>query len=132
LSEKYGENPKFSNYIKGILDRVAVIPGVTAAGMTNRIPLSNSSQTGTQQFEGSTEIILSDRRTASPDYFQVMGIPLLEGRTFTAADIEGRPLVGIVDEQLAKRVWPNQSAIGKHFRYDGSGQNPWFEVVGVV
>src|SRR4030095_13277563 len=71
-----------------------------------------------------------DWRTATPDYFRTLGIPLIEGRFFEVADRADRKQVGIIDERRARLVWPNQSAIGKRFKFPGPGQ--WTEVVGVV
>jgi putative ABC transport system permease protein len=105
-----------------------------SAGIVNRLPLAGQTQTGTLEFEGSTlppNSFASDWRTATPDYFRTMGIPLIEGRYFQESDTSDHPLVGIVDERLARIMWPNQSAIGKRFRFSVPGW-PWYEVVGVV
>jgi putative ABC transport system permease protein len=140
LSEQYGTNPKFGQYLKRILDRVSVLPGVVSVGMINRLPLAGGTQTGMLEFEGSalsqnpqgvTETGGLDWRTATPDYFRTLGIPLIEGRFFEDSDAAGRPRVGIVDERLAHLVWPNQSALGKRFRFPGKN-SLWTEVVGVV
>jgi putative ABC transport system permease protein len=71
-----------------------------------------------------------DWRTASPDYFRTIGIPLIAGRFFEESDAADHPGVGLVDDRLARTVWPNQNPIGKRFRFGGGG--PWFEVIGVV
>ena len=63
------------------------------------------------------------------DYFQTMNVPIIEGRTFTRdEDEQGKPVV-LVDETLARRFWPNQSAVGKRIAYDSPTQH---EVIGVV
>ena len=58
------------------------------------------------------------------------GEPLREGRDFTEADADPAPLVGIVDEQLARRAWPGQSALGRRFRQ--TADMPWTTIVGVA
>jgi predicted permease len=68
---------------------------------------------------------------AMPGYFQVMRIALLVGRDFTPADRIEAPRVVIVDERLAQRHWPNQTAIGKRINAGGQ-QGDWATVVGVV
>jgi len=73
----------------------------------------------------------SRRRSVTPAYFATLGIPLKQGRAFNLADDEAAPSVGIVDEQLAARIWPGQSALGKRFRLPFPGM-PWARVVGVV
>jgi predicted permease len=135
LSEKYGPNPQFGQYLHRILERVSILPGVESAGIVNRLPLAGQIQTGTLTFEGSTlppDSVPLDWRTATPDYFRTMGIPLIEGRYFQEWDTIDHPLVGIVDERLARIMWPNQSAIGKRFRYSFDTELNWYEVVGVV
>jgi putative ABC transport system permease protein len=138
LSSEYGNNPEFGQYLKRILERASSLPGVVSAGMVNRLPLAGQTQNGTLEFEGippqdprTTPASRSfDWRTATPDYFRTLGIPLIEGRVFQESDTADRPRVGIIDQQLARLLWPNQSAIGKRFRFSGGGA--WFEIVGVV
>jgi predicted permease len=141
LSDPYlRSNAAFGQFCKQILDRVRVLPGVISVGMVNRLPLAGQNQTGSVDFEGTDlprdaqgmlQIGNFDWRTASPDYFKTLGIPLVEGRFFEEADAADRPRVSIVDERVARVVWPNQSAIGKRLRIGGP-RAPWFEVVGVV
>ena len=66
----------------------------------------------------------------TPDYFRVMGIPLLRGRFFTWADDDRAPRVLIVNQALARHFWPGESALGKHITFTRF-QAP-FEIVGVV
>lgn len=76
----------------------------------------------------------------SPDYFRTLGVPLIAGRTFTAADDEGAPAVAIVSHSLAAKAWPGQSALGKRVWVDVLDSLPhqlpkpgeWVTVVGVV
>ena len=68
--------------------------------------------------------------TVSPEYFKTMGVGDRRGAAFTDADRPDTPRVAIVNETLARRVWPGQSAIGKTFRTRG-GDGPVFEIVGV-
>jgi putative ABC transport system permease protein len=141
LSDKYLANPNFGQYLKRILDRVSVLPGVVSAGFVNRLPLAGGNQTITLEFEGLTASADSqarggpppslDSRVATPDYFRTLGIPLIEGRFFADSDTADRPPVAIIDAQLSQRLWPNQSAIGKRFRLP-FGARPWTEIVGVV
>jgi len=139
LSEEYLTNPRFGQYLKRILDRVSPLPGVVSVGLVNRLPLAGETQTGTLEFEGiapersggiSAAPPSVDWRTATPDYFRTLGIPLMEGRFFEESDSADRPRVGIIDEQLARRLWPNLSAVGKRFRFPGA--DVWTEIVGVV
>jgi putative ABC transport system permease protein len=66
----------------------------------------------------------------TPDYFHVMGVPLLSGRTFTRADESGNPPVAIMTASSAQRFWPGQNAVGKHIKF--AGDDEWRTVVGVI
>ncbi len=75
----------------------------------------------------------ADYRHCSPAYFQAIGIPLLRGRAFTAQDQPGAQPVAIVNESLARQIWPNEDAVGKRIAFlSAQGIDPWMVVVGVV
>ena len=72
-------------------------------------------------------------RSATPDYFTTLGIPLRQGRVFTERDSADAPLVGIIDERLAGSLWRNETAIGKRFQITFPGQpTASGQIVGVV
>src|SRR5206468_9678397 len=73
----------------------------------------------------------ADMRAATTDYFRTMRISLIEGRTFSDHDIDGSQKVALIDEKMARRFWPHETAVGKRVR-PGSNKNPWWTVVGVV
>jgi putative ABC transport system permease protein len=132
---KYREDRQVAAFCAQVLDRVAALPGVVSAGMVNRLPLGGVGQVGAIEFEnvdaGEARLPSGDWRSVTPGYFSTMGIPLREGRTFTEHDDEGSPPVGIVDEHIARTLWPGQSALGHRFRIP-FGDLPWVEIVGVV
>lgn len=68
-----------------------------------------------------------------PDYFKALGVPLIAGRSFTDSDRENAPSVAVITEGVAKRLWPNQSAVGKRLR-SGESHNvdSMITVVGVI
>jgi len=68
--------------------------------------------------------------TVMPNYFDVMGIDMVEGRKFSANDREDAPLVAILNQTMARKLWPNESAIGKHIKVGNDKQ--WREIVGVA
>src|SRR5213082_1187411 len=131
---KYGGDDKVASFCKRILEQVRALPGVEAAGMGNRLPLEGSSGLSTIEFERSNQqlgnIEATDETTVTPDYFRAMGIPVLQGRSFTEQDTTNVPRVAVVDERVARLAWPGESPIGKRVR-SGPG-SPWAEVVGVV
>jgi predicted permease len=132
---KYRDDSQVAEYFRRLIERVKSIPGVTAAGIVNRLPLSGIAQTGGVEFEGRTASYDSDWRSATPGYFEAIGIPLQQGRLFTPADREGSPAVGLIDEGMARRVFGSENPIGKRFRRYLPGfakQDRWSEITGVV
>ena len=133
----YRDDPAIARFERAILERLQSLPGVTSAGMVNRLPLAGGAQAAWLEFEGSNpERLLISNRVATAGYFSTLGIPLLEGRTFDDRDGVSAPVVAIVDEQVAKQMWPGQSAVGKRLRTparpDLTQPSPWMEVIGVV
>jgi putative ABC transport system permease protein len=117
---------------------LAAVPGVTAVGATNALPLSGDNSSGSLTIEGQPAPTPAtrpnaDRRAVTPGYHDAMGIHLQAGRLFTAADDQRAPLVVVVSHTFADRYWPNQSAIGKRLKLGRfETQAPWRAVVGVV
>jgi predicted permease len=121
-----------------ILRRAASLPGVTAAAAADALPLDGSRSSVVFTAEGTegddrSRLPTAQYTSATPAYFAVMGIRLLQGRTFADQDDgTGAPVV-IVSEAIARRSWPGQDAIGKRLHLGGpQAKNPWLTVVGVV
>ena len=74
---------------------------------------------------------LVERSRVTPEYFQLIGIPLLRGRLFNEFDTAATPQVAVVNEAFARTNWPNENAIGKHFK-STNPDSPWITVVGVI
>lgn len=117
--------------------RLTALPGVEHVGTNYQLPLSSVALAwepiGVEGYVPRTpgsNLIISSSAYVSSDYFRAMGIPLLQGRFFTATDDRSSPPVVIVDDKLAARFWPNESAIGKRMRQGDDG--PWRTIVGVV
>jgi putative ABC transport system permease protein len=114
-------------YHERVANRMRALPGVKVVGVGSAPPLSaNSDQSGAAFPESPTNTgdmnhdgVLVDAMTASPGYFEAMGIRMLEGRDFRAADDSAAAQVVIIDEPLAKRYFPKGSALGKRIRIDG-------------
>jgi predicted permease len=97
--------------------RLAALPGVTAAAVAARAPLDGSGlgfgelrPAGTT---GRASGIDADWDAVSPEYLPAIGLPLAAGRNFSSADRAGAPRVAIVNEHLARAVWPGQNAVGQ-------------------
>jgi putative ABC transport system permease protein len=113
-------------------ERLEAIPGVRVS-VTNQVPLGGSTssttywvdRTGGEPEEASVMISV-----VGDGYFDVMEITLIEGRVFDATDVTDGPLVGVVNQALADRYWPGESALGKYLRDERDG--PPTTVVGVT
>jgi putative ABC transport system permease protein len=106
---RYPEGDQMPFY-QGLEERVRALPGVTAAGAVNILPLSNNYDSRGIQVEDHPrpdgQGFAPQSRSATPGYFEAMGIPLLAGRTFNAHDIDSGQLVVIVSEAMARTYWP--------------------------
>src|SRR5262249_9209191 len=118
-------------YLSRLIEHVQSMPGVQSAGIVNRLPLGGQTQTLQIEFEGRGITVNIDSRSASPNYFRALDIPLLEGRAFRDDDIDGRPDVGILDDRIARQVFGNESPVGKRFRIPIASGMPWVQIVGV-
>jgi predicted permease len=97
-------------------ERVAAVPGVTAVSYTGRVPLMLGSSPDEITLEPGADAPV---HTASVDldYFSVLRLPLVQGRAFTRADDERAARVAVVNETLARRLWPDGHAVGRTFRF---------------
>jgi putative ABC transport system permease protein len=120
------------------LARVSVLPGVRSAALTHSLPIDGV-QWGSVFIAADKPAPPRDQLPnaamipVSANYFEAMGIRLLRGRGFTSADTAGSPHVTIINETLARRVWPGEDPIGKRLKQGfPEDPNPWREVIGVV
>jgi predicted permease len=115
------------------------LPGVKAVGGISHVPYDQVPNWGGPYLpEGQADVSsarIADTRSITPGFFEAVGATLVEGRDFTDADNGASRPVAIVDQRLAERAWPDQSALGKRMRADPmtSGvMSEWVTVVGVV
>jgi predicted permease len=123
-------------------ERVRAIPGVVSAGFTNHLPLAGDMWGYPFWIEGQPSPAPGEEpdaayRLALPGYFAAMGMQLLRGRTIEERDSATTLPVAVVNDYMAKRYWPNEDPIGKHFAFDnpataGAEKAKWITVVGVV
>lgn len=132
---KYPTDSQIADYYQRLVGRVKTIPGVLDAGVINLLPFSELRAVHPVYFEGRPDgdNVGADGRSVTPGYFSAMGIPLIRGRDFSEQDKDGAPAVGIIDEQLARKVFGDTDPLGKRFRFGIVTRNTaWIEVVGVV
>jgi predicted permease len=136
--DKYREEQFALATYKRIGEQLENLPGVKYVGAITSLPLSQMFAWGPITVEGripppGENFINADVRVVNGHYFQAMQIPLREGRFFNESDTKTSPPVGIVDEYMAKELWPNQSPLGKRVHNGGvTDKDPWITVVGVV
>ena len=123
-------------FYRRVLEQVESIPGVESAGITSELFVSGSAPQVVTA-EGDTEPVSERRQFRSDELskglFQAIGTPLRRGRFFSDADGPDSPPVAIINESMARQMWPGRDPVGKRFKVgaEDSG-NPWFTVVGVV
>ncbi len=132
----YPEATKQAAFYAQIMERIKSLPGVTAIGATDELPPTMGRHANTFFIEGRAPIDESDQsvavqdRLTTADYFRVMGIPLIAGRVFSDTDNGLAVPVALVNQNFARRFFPNESAIGQHLRF--GSVNPWITIVGIV
>jgi putative ABC transport system permease protein len=134
---KYDTDPKVQNFYRGVLQDLQGKPGVVSAAFASDAPFTSEGDTEGYLIEGEPPLLpgqMNDAlyREVTAGYLQTIGATLVEGRYLSEGDVETSQPVVVVNEFLAKRHWPGQSAVGKHLRTDGGPRDPWRTVVGVV
>ncbi|HTM24712.1 MAG TPA: ABC transporter permease [Vicinamibacterales bacterium] len=121
-----------------ILRRARSLPGVTGAAAAGALPFDGNRSSVVFTAEGSevedrSRLPTSQLTVASADYFDVMGIRLVRGRTFSEQDDARGAPVAVVTESIARHSWPGRDPLGKRLHLGGPHANaPWMTVVGVV
>ena len=126
-----------SVFNREVVDQLSSKPSVLAVALSNASAASDASPQSAFTVEGVSadhwKLKFAAFNSIYGDYFGAMGIPLLEGRTFTMHDDSHAPLVVIVNQSMAKDCWPGQSAIGKRMHVGNPRKEiPWATVIGVV
>jgi putative ABC transport system permease protein len=114
-----------------VLERVSHLPGVESVGLTSHLPIEEQGYNGNITIEGKTyppnEGPLVEFRVVSEDYFQTANIPLLRGRFFSKEEHDDSQPVVVINEAMAKQIWPGENPIEKRLADDGQAT-----VIGVV
>jgi len=131
----YDEGAEAARFYSRVVERVAALPGVAAAGAANVVPLCGCNQTSSFNVVGRPPYPIDERpdvdwRIITPGYFDALRVPIQRGRDFTAADASGAPSVVIVNETLARRWFPD-GALGKRLFLQGDTTQP-AEIVGIA
>ena len=133
---RYGSTEAVLTAAAELRRRLAALPGVTAAGAISHLPYDDLPNWGlTFSLEGAppgdSAAAKADTRSISTGLLETLGVELLEGRFFTDDETPKNPVV-IVDDMLARRLWPGRSAIGQRFLIGQASPDRRVSVVGVV
>jgi predicted permease len=116
--------------------RMEALPGVESVGGATRVPLGSTLVTTTIQresvplpFAELPEVLF---QRAMHDYFQTMGIPIRRGRGFAPTDGPAAPPVAVINETMARKLFPNTDPLGQHVRTGSAPNGAWMTIVGVI
>ncbi len=140
---RYPSDTQQVAFFDRVLPALRAVPGVQAAGATQVMPFGGSWSTASFEIEGyqapeDQPGPWGDIRIVSPGFFETLRIPVIRGRVLSEQDLEGTPLVAVIDDEFVRRYYPKENPLGKRFTFgppDGAvdtTQREWIEVVGVV
>jgi predicted permease len=122
-------------FYRRLLDQARTLTHVKSAALSQAVPLmgANSRRVIPEgvQLPTATEAVSVLSNTVSDGYFDTVGVPIVEGREFQLTDREDSPHVAVVNEQFARKYYPNQGAIGRRLQLESTG-GPFVEIVGVA
>ena len=156
---RYQKAPQQMEFAQALLEKARRIPGVDAAALTDHLPLEGGSN-GYIKVRGQPSTPMGgplvEVHSVTPDYFRAMGVPVIAGRVFSPEDVQLHASLdarrrearekkedlsadvtnamiypAVINQTMARRFWPNQSALGQLFSWGGDS-GPWQQVIGVV
>ncbi|MFZ5495210.1 MAG: ABC transporter permease [Verrucomicrobiota bacterium] len=118
-------------------ERLARIPGIERVAFARRLPTYGYGSAARFAIEGRPDAPagrepLAFTPVVTPGYFETLGLRLVAGRSFTSADRAGSPPVTIINESMARALWPGESPLGKRIGSPDPANRLWREIVGVV
>ncbi len=134
-ASKYTQPQQISDFFTRAITEIRSVPGVASAALVRAVPLSGNSDSRAYAVAGAPEAAKGQApvlllNTVSPGYFQTVRLPLVAGRDVNEHDDAQAPAVAVVNETLARREWPNASALGQRIRFVDTDR--WMTVVGVA
>jgi putative ABC transport system permease protein len=133
---RYRTGAQVTLFHRELQERLEHLPGVTAAGAVNILPVSGGDSSGDLTIEGKPfppgAAPTASFRRATRGYFRTMGIPLLAGRGFTDDDDGSRQMVVIINQGMARAYFGEESPLGRRIKVGAPENEPWLTVVGVV
>jgi len=137
LPPTYTDQLQMFHFYRDAAERLQMLPGISAVSVVNSLPVAPGEANGDINIEGRPAAPGANGaagfRRSLPNYFQMMGIPLLRGRNFDEHD-DGvnKDRVVIINDRFARQFWPKDDPIGKRIKIGPPENNPWLTIVGVV
>ena len=136
LNDPAGPQRIISQFYRDLTTRVQALPGVRSVGAVADLPIADDNSSWSILIDGSPQVDVGAAPAATPQqvtpgYFRTMGISIVRGREFTEQDNEDAPLVALVNETAAKKLWAGKSALGGTIKMLNP-TSPWATVVGIV
>jgi predicted permease len=136
-ASKYAGGDAQRAYVDRLIERLRTIPGVRNAGTVFHLPLGNGFTSGDISVEGRPAAApgreqYAAYRIVAGDFLNAIGVTLRQGRLLTPKDRGGATLVTVVNEALARKLFPGQSPIGQRLTFGTPDSAQWREIVGVV
>ncbi|HXW06611.1 MAG TPA: ABC transporter permease [Vicinamibacterales bacterium] len=132
----YPQSEQVVGFFQRLVDEIRQLPGVQRAGAARLLPLGSTIGDTGLMVEGYDPPpgtnAKGDWQIVTDGYLEAIGERVIRGRTFTAADTTGSMLVGLINEEMARRYWSGRDPIGGRFRIGGNPNRPWVTVVGIV
>jgi putative ABC transport system permease protein len=129
---QYKDQAQVINFYQQLIHRINSLSGVKAAAFVNNLPMTEEHATASFEAEGRTldsASAIADYHIISQDYFRVMNIALMRGRTYTELDSQ-RPAAVVINQTMARDFWPGEDAMGKRIRLKADA--PWLTIVGII
>jgi putative ABC transport system permease protein len=136
-ASQYKDDQQVAAFYRQLNERIRSLPGVQQSGIVSRLPLAGDRATVSLNIEGRPVSagggdLEAHYRVISPDYFRVLGIPVVKGREFTEQDSATSPDVAIINESMARAFWPGEDPVGKRVKLGPDPSVGWTQIVGVV
>jgi putative ABC transport system permease protein len=135
---RYTDESRILNFSDDAVRRIEALPGVRGAAVGSATFSSFNGNSPNEKIVVEGPSISDDaerhgRDLVSDNFFRVMGIPLRQGRWFSPSDVGNSPPVAVINQSMARRLWPTENAVGKRLKEVLPGlERPWLTVVGVV
>ena len=136
VGEAYATAEQKAQRVEDVMRRIESLPGVTTAFASNFVPLDAGGGSGHAIIDGRA-VPKGEEPTilytaVTPHLYKTMALTLLKGRDFTDAEGAGRTPVAVINDTMAKKLWPGTDAVGRRFRLVETEPEEWFTVIGVA